>query len=1149
MALRTIPSFLAVVAKIHQDLHPVALGYRLSQDFVSATTPTLVLTNSSQQAYQLEQALRFFAPEYELLRHFPDWETLPYDHFSPQPAISSERLATLRDLRVLEQPLIVLCALDTALHRLAPVNYLAANAVKLAVGMALPLHRFSDLLVNCGYNHEESVEVPGTMARRGGIVDFFPMGVQLPLRVEWFDEQIDSIRYFDPSSQRSINKIDSFEILPGQEFPFDKAARARFASEWAQRFPQAYMRSPLLLAVQAGACPAGAEYYLPLFCQHTESLFDYLPDNSNILLPSNYRQVIAANWQQIDQRYQQREYNFERPPLAPGDLYLQRSEFDELINLFPHQHYQAEPGSQSNNTLSVQVPAAGSKDDHAAKLARLIAANNPEARYRVLFCLDGWHKLELVEHLLEQLPGEIGGQWQRCASFTEFAQGEARYNTCNQALTAGCVLPQQQWLLLGDSEVFGASRKQAPSKREPVVNPSAVKQVNELAAGAVVVHENYGVGRYLGLEYFEENGAQCEYLHLQYANNAELFVPVAQIGLLSPLSGVDPDNIELESLGSNRWARTRAKAREQINDHAADLLKIQALRSQHQGSQCAAPEDDYRDFCAAFAYSLTPDQISAIEAVEQDLQSEQPMDRLICGDVGFGKTEVAMRAAYLACASAYQVAVLTPTTLLAQQHLEVFQERFAGTAVRIGGLSRLTGTKLSRQLSDELAAGSCDIVIGTHKLLQKDIKFKKLGLVIIDEEHRFGVAAKERLKQLRAQVDILTLTATPIPRTLNFAFAGIKEMSIISTPPVNRHAIKTFVSDYSDSLVTEAINRELLRAGQVYYLHNRVETIEQRAQDLRRLLANARIGVAHGQLRESELEQVMRAFYQRQYDILLTTTIIESGIDVPNANTIIIERADRLGLAQLHQLRGRVGRSDRQAYAFLLYPAGLKLSKDAEKRLEAISSAHDLGAGFMLATQDLEIRGAGELLGAKQSGAIERIGFSLYQRLLKQALKSLQSGELQATFSSDTACEIELQIPATLSADYIPDVHLRMVTYQRLSQASADELEQMRLELTDRFGKLPSSAENLLRQHRLRLRAQELGIKKINASTSSIAVHFEQNTQVKPETIIQLLQQQPNNYQLQNQQTLKVKLKDNEAESRLDSCEQLLKLLQAEAVG
>ena len=1125
---------------------PVALAYKLSQDWSRNPHTVLVFTESPQQSYQVEQALRFFAPDNAALRHFPDWETLPYDHFSPQANITSERLATLRDLRLLEQPLILICSLSTALQRLAPVQYLAQHALKLAVGMHLPLRNFGTMLINAGYESTETVEVPGSMARRGGIVDFFPMGARMPLRVEWFDDEIESIRYFDSASQRTVNKVESFSVLPAQEFPFDAEARARFASGWRERFPQAYTRSPLLLAVGNEICPPGIECYLSLFCTHTESIFDYLPDSSQILLPEAYRSVLDDSWAQVRQRWQHNEHNFERPPLDPEELYLSAAEFDELLHLFPCDRYSSaikhDGGEDSRVRLlgALDIADASEPIDRLGQLIQLEAGSGGR---RFLFCLDGAHKVELVEHLLRKLDAEH--EVERCPDFASFAAGSALYNTCNQALSAGCHWLDQGWILLGDNEVFGVARKisRAPANASASSNaPKSSLQVAELAAGAIVVHESYGIGRYVGLEYFEENGFQCEYLHVQYANSSDLFVPVAQIGLISPLSGVDPENVELDSLGSNRWGKARARAREQINDHAVDLLRIQALRDQRPGSKYAAPGEDYQDFCAAFPYPLTEDQANAIVAVEQDLQSAKPMDRLICGDVGFGKTEVAMRAAYLACAHGKQVAVLTPTTLLAQQHLEVFQERFAGTAVNIAGLSRLTGAKLTRSNIDDIAAGKCDIAIGTHKLLQKGIEFKDLGLVIIDEEHRFGVSAKERMKQLRAQVDILTLTATPIPRTLNFAFAGIKEMSIISTPPVNRHAIKTFVSDYSDNLVSEAVNRELVRAGQAYYLYNRVEHIEQRAEELRRLLPRASIGVAHGQLRESELEQVMRAFYRRQYDVLVASTIIESGIDVPNANTIVIERADRLGLAQLHQLRGRVGRSDRQAYAFLLYPTGAKLSKDAAKRLDAISSAHDLGSGFMLATQDLEIRGAGELLGAKQSGAIERIGFSLYQRLLKQALQSLESGELSVDSEAGNA-EIELKLPATLVEDYIPDVHLRMVIYQRLSQADSKGLAEMRAELTDRFGKPPTTAENLLRQHQLRLRAQELGVKKIIGSSSSLALHFHSDTRVQPETIIGLLQSQPQVYQLQESDVLRVRLDLSDAQVRLERCEALLAML------
>ncbi len=1103
----------------------------------------LVIAANSESAAVLETEIGFFGPDLTVLS-FPDWETLPYDSFSPHQDIISQRLYGLYQLQQAQQAVMIVPA-PTLMQRLPPLSYLGGHSLILTTGQTLDTERMRSNLTQAGYRAVDTVYEHGEFAIRGSIMDIFPMGSEYPYRVDLFDDEIDTLRTFDADNQRSIDQVDSVKLLPAKEFPLDQAAVARFRQQWRERFDVDPRRCPTYQDVSNGIAPAGIEYYLPLFFDHTCSLLDYLPDNTQLFTEHGLESASQEFWQEVSNRFESRGYDIERPILPPHQAFHEVNTVFARLKAFPRTELETEqlqPKAGRHNLLAAPPPSlpVDAKAEHPLSAVEHFIAQHDG---RILFCTESAGRRESLLELLARIrlqPVTLNS-WQQFLTATEH-----RIAIIVTPLEKGLSLPDGGLELITEAQLFGQRVMQRRRRRSEQDNSELIfRNLTELQQGAPVVHEQHGVGRYLGLQTLELDGQSNEFLNLEYADGAKLYVPVASLHLISRYSGASDSMAPLHKLGSEQWGKAKRKAIEKIRDTAAELLDIYARRAARQGRHFQPPDEQYEAFAAGFPFEETPDQETAIKAVIRDLSAKTPMDRLICGDVGFGKTEVALRAAFLAVHSGHQVAVLAPTTLLAQQHFQTFQDRFADWPVNIQVLSRFRSNKEQKTTSLGLADGKVDIVIATHKLLQSDIDFKSLGLLIIDEEHRFGVQQKERLKSLRADVDILTLTATPIPRTLNMSMAGIRDLSIIATPPARRLSVNTFVREKDKSLVKEAILRELLRGGQVYYLHNEVKTIDNLARELQQLVPEARVGVGHGQMRERELEQVMGDFYHKRFNLLVCTTIIETGIDIPNANTIIIERADKFGLAQLHQLRGRVGRSHHQAYAYLLTPHKRGMSSDAVKRLQAIEAASELGAGFTLATHDLEIRGAGELLGDEQSGQMQSIGFSLYMELLEEAIESIKQGK---TPSMDKplhqGAEINLRLPALIPDDYLPDVHNRLILYKRIANASnANQLKELQVEMIDRFGLLPEPAKNLFRITHLKLKAQRLGIGKLDAGPDRGRCEFEAQTRVDPLTLVKLVQNQPQRYGLDGGNRLKFNFEMNSSEQRFQAVERLLQQL------
>ncbi len=1115
---------------------------------------TLVVTRSTDEAIRLEQAMRFYLglsfdedqpaiteDGLEVLS-LPDWETLPYDLFSPHQDITSRRIRTLHRLPRTSHGVLVVPA-RTLIHRLPPVAYLQGNTLLLEVGQTLEIDRWRLDLEAAGYRHADNVYEHGEYAVRGAILDIFPMGASQPYRIDLFDNEIETLRTFDPETQRSIDRIERIELLPANEFPWHKEARSGFRNRWFEHFPHADKNAPIYQDVTQAITPPGIEYYLPLFFDHTATLFDYLPEDTQVFTEPELEQAIDQFQTDANSRYEERRHDRFRPILAPAQLFLLKEELFGLIKHFPRVTPRHEPDDQSGarQTMCAAAPLPnvamdGRAKDPAQRLRDFVAHFDG----RVLICAESSGRREaLIDSLTEnRLKPETVDGWHGF-----IADPQCRLGITVAPMEDGLLLLDQQLALITETALFGERVLQRRRREKPTeLNDSGYRDLSELRLGAPVVHIDHGVGRYRGLESITIEGEAAEFLMLEYAGSSKLYVPVSSLHLISRYTGSDTEHAPLHKLGTDRWSQSKQKALEKIRDTAAELLDVYARREARQGFQFDNPEESYRAFSAGFPFEETPDQEAAIDAVIADMTGERPMDRLVCGDVGFGKTEVAMRAAFIATYSGKQVAVLVPTTLLAQQHYESFRDRFSETPVTVELLSRFRSASQTSTAMERIREGKADIVIGTHKLIQGDVRFKNLGLVIIDEEHRFGVQQKERFKALRAEVDLLTLTATPIPRTLNMAMGHLRDLSIIATPPARRLSVKTFVRQREEAMVKEAILREILRGGQVYFLHNEVSTIEKTADDLRALIPEARIGVAHGQMRERELEQIMSDFYHKRFNVLICTTIIETGIDIPSANTIVIERADKFGLAQLHQLRGRVGRSHHQAYAYLLTPPPKTLSSDARKRLEAIAEAQDLGAGFMLATHDLEIRGAGELLGEEQSGQIEGIGFSLYMQLLDEAVTAIREGRTpNAELPLSHGTEMNLRIPALIPDDYLPDVHNRLMLYKRIaSVGTKDELKELQVEMIDRFGLLPIPAKNLMRQAELRLRAETLGITKVDAGKEWARLEFGTSTPVDPLILVKKVQQSPDQFRLEGANSFRFRLKDTSTDGKLDGVATML---------
>ncbi|HXF45021.1 MAG TPA: transcription-repair coupling factor [Burkholderiaceae bacterium] len=1102
---------------------------------------TVVMCADALDAQRLVEEIPYFDPTLSV-RPFPDWETLPYDILSPHQELVSQRLEALYRLlnREPEGAIDVLVvAATTALYRLAPPAYVAGRTFFFRQGQRLAADALRAQLVLAGYQHVTQVVAPGEFCVRGGLIDLFPMGAALPYRLDLLDDTIESIRSFDPDTQRSLYPVPEVRLLPGREFPLDEPARLAFRSRWREHFEGDPSRAGVYRDIGNGIAGPGIEYYLPLFFEQTATLFDYLAGDTTLVLHGPIEATCRRFWNETAERYRFLARDRERPCLPPTQLFLDAEQF--FVAAQPFARLALTEGEAEGFAA---LPALAIERKQADPLARLrqFAADRHAEGGRVLVLADSPGRRETMAQFFAEHRLACADS----ADFAAFIAGDAPLALGVAPLHGGFALPVQGLYIVTETELYAASpRRLRVRGRERASNVEAmVRDLAELRVGDPVVHVEHGIGRYLGLETMDLGDGPAEFLHLQYANDAKLYVPVAQLHLISRYSGADPDAAPLHHLGGGDWEKAKKRAAKQVRDTAAELLNLYALRAARKGHAFDFKPHDYEAFAEGFGFEETPDQQAAIDAVLRDMRAGAPMDRLVCGDVGFGKTEVALRAAFAAVAGGKQVAVLCPTTLLAEQHFQTFSDRFADWPVKIVELSRFRSAKEVAAALQGLAAGTIDIAIGTHKLLSPDVKFDRLGLVIIDEEHRFGVRQKERLKSLRAEVDVLTLTATPIPRTLALSMEGIREFSVIATAPQKRLAIKTFVRRETQALIREACLRELKRGGQIYFLHNEVETIENRRARLAELVPEARIEIAHGQMPERELERVMRDFYQQRFNLLLCTTIIETGIDVPTANTIIIHRADKFGLAQLHQLRGRVGRSHHQAYAYLLVPDEGGMTKNAEKRLEAIQNLEELGSGFYLAMHDLEIRGAGEVLGEAQSGNMQEVGFDLYTQMLNAAVRALRSGrepDLLAPLAAVT--EINLHVPALLPPDYVNDVHQRLSLYKKLASCSDDDgLTALQEELVDRYGRLPEPARALIETHRLRLAAEKLGVKKIDASSEAIVITFVPNPPLDPARLIALLQRD-RTMRMLGSDRLRIDVKTPNLDARLNHLRALFKAL------
>jgi transcription-repair coupling factor (superfamily II helicase) len=1058
--------------------------------------PLVVITSSAFEAQRLMEEIPFFAPGLSL-HLLPDWETLPYDVFSPHPDLTSERLATLYQISQNNFD-VVIVPITTALLKMPPVAYLAGHTFMLKKGRNLDLEALRNQCAQAGYHHVSQVISPGEFSVRGGLVDLFPMGGVLPYRIDLFDDEIETIRTFDVDTQRSLYPVPEIRLLPAREFPLDKASTDLFRSQFREQFVGDPQRAKIYKDVSKGIVTGGIEWYLPLFFERTSTIFDYLPKQAVLCSHGDLDKATQTFWYEANTRYKLLAYDAERPVLPPELLLTRAEDFFIKLKEFP-----------VVNVLFDKKPAAKSKfpalevDRRAEEPLLKLKAYIKKAKIRILITAESLGRRETMSQLFVEQ--ELN--FPACETWAEFEASDAPVMIGVSTLHGGFV---GDVAVITEAELYATTvRQQRRRVKEKARNTEGMlRDLSELRMNDPVVHEQHGVGRYRGLQNIDFGEGETEFLLLEYQGDDKLYIPVSQLFLISRYSGGPPESAPLHSLGSGKWDKAKKRALKQIRDTAAELLNLYAQRASRKGHVFKLSLKDYDAFCEGFPFEETPDQLSAIEAVIGDMQSGRPMDRLVCGDVGFGKTEVALRAAFVAVMDGRQVSVLVPTTLLAEQHYQNFCDRFADWPIKIAEISRFRSKKEQTEALQGLADGKIDIIIGTHRLIQKDVRFKNLGLAILDEEHRFGVRQKEQMKAMRAEVDVLTLTATPIPRTLSMAMEGLREFSVISTPPQKRLSIKTFHTDYSDGIIREAVMREFKRGGQVYFLHNEVDTIFVQKEKLEKILPEVRVAIAHGQLRERELEHVMRDFYHQRSNLLLCTTIIETGIDIPTANTIIVNRADRFGLAQLHQLRGRVGRSHHQAYAYLLTDADRKITTQAQKRLDAIQLMEDLGAGFHLAMHDLEIRGAGELLGDGQSGEMQAIGFNMYSDMLNHAVKQLKAGtepDLDAPLGVTT--EINLHTPALLPGDYCHDVHERLVIYKRLANCNDEEaLDMMQEELIDRFGLLPSAGEALIGCHRLRIAAKPLGIVKVDASDVAIQLQFNPKADIDPLKLINLLQ-------------------------------------------
>ncbi|MAW23080.1 MAG: transcription-repair coupling factor [Cellvibrionales bacterium TMED47] len=1120
-----------------------AQALTIAERAISYSGISLVITATTAEASTLRTAISFFLQDSNIeTKVFPDWETLPYDIFSPHQDIISDRIQILSELPTLTQAVLVL-PLPSLLHQLPPTDFLASRLFDYQVDETLDRDKLHNQLTRAGYHRVETVYEHGEYAFRGSIIDIFPMGEKAPFRIDLLDNDIESLRIFDPESQRTLSSVERLRLLPAREFPLDKEGINQFLNHWHDHFDPSTTNCPVYKDVKQGIAPQGIEYYLSLFFDHTANLFDYLPEQTQVFMQGDIYSTANTLWQDINRRYTEYGVDPERPLLAPKEIFITVedlfSEFKQLNIIHKEQNASVTPEEIKSGIPDISV---NSKQNNPLEQLEKFILDIP-ADTSILFCAESAGRKEALTELVaaNNIKPQPYDSWQ------DFRSSGETMGICIYPIDQGFYSKQRNICLITEGELFGQQVLQRRRRSTVSESPDYIfKSLAELKIGAPVVHLDHGVGRYNGLILLSVDGSEQEFLTLIYADDAKLYVPVASLHMISRFSGSGDETIApLHRLGSDKWDKAKKKAAEKVRDTAAELLDIYSRRAARKGFSCEDNEEEYRQFCSQFPFEETADQQTTIDAVRKDLLSPQPMDRLVCGDVGFGKTEVAMRAAFTVVSSNKQVVILVPTTLLAHQHLDNFRDRFANWPIQVEELSRFKTAKEQQQVINEVEAGKVDILISTHKLLHANIDFSRLGLMIIDEEHRFGVRQKEQLKALRSSVDMLTMTATPIPRTLNMSMHSIRDLSIIATPPAKRLSVKTFIRKKESRVAKEAILREILRGGQVYYLHNDVKSIQRAADELVELVPEARINIAHGQMRERELEKIMSDFYHQRFNVLVCSTIIETGIDIPSANTIIIERADKFGLAQLHQLRGRVGRSHHQAYAYLMTHPEKKLTTDATKRLEAIAAAENLGSGFTLATNDLEIRGAGELLGEEQSGHIQSIGFTLYLEMLDQAVEAIQSGESpNKAINFDQGIEVNLHIPALIPSDYLPDVNMRLTFYKRLANCQdKQQLHELQVEMIDRFGLLPEAVKALFQIAEIRQIGEHIGLKKIEAGPTSGRLKFLQNTKVEPISIIKLVQQNPNKYKLLNNDQLSFTMPMGNPELRLSSVYAMLSSL------
>ena len=1101
--------------------------------------PIVVLVASSSEAHSLERELPLFLADPIPILTLPDWETLPYDHFSPHQDIVSQRLRTLYELPKLRHGIVIL-PITTAMLRTPPQHYVEGNTLDLSVGDTFEADSFTKSLALNGYRAVETVFEHGEFAVRGALLDVFPMGSDMPYRIDLLDNEVETLRTFDSETQRTVDRVERIKLMPAREFPIGGDATHRFQMAWFESFEGDADLCPAFTEISAGRVPGGAEYYLPLFFEQCGTVFDYLSDNAALILLGDHYGAAQRYWSEITGRFEEYGIDPRRPLLPPQRGFIPVEEIYSQLGDYAVLELKPDEQSPAHARTNLKAPPLLTEADgpgaYQEKLARFIEDHQGP----VLLCAESQGRREM---LLESL-AKAGLHPEACDNWPGFVGSHVDFGITVAPVDRGLYAGPGQPTLICEAQLFGqrVAQRRRRARQQETDTDAIIRDLTELRQGLPVVHIEHGVGRYLGLQILEIDGDPAEFLLLEYAEGNKLYVPVGSLHLISRYTAGDPDTAPLHRLGSEQWEKARRKARERAADVAAQLLDVYARREARVGHAHELDETKWQQFCEGFPFEETPDQAAAITAVKDDMCAPKVMDRLVCGDVGFGKTEVAMRAAFIAAQNGRQTAILVPTTLLASQHHANFRDRFAGWPYTVEVVSRFQSAKDLEHIIARVKSGEIDILVGTHKLLQSDFGFRDLGLLIIDEEHRFGVKQKEAIKALRAEVDILAMTATPIPRTLNMALGGLRDLSIIATPPARRLSIKTFIREHSIALVKEAVLRETLRGGQVFYLHNEVRTIEESARKLGELLPELSIGVAHGQLREQALEKVMSDFYHQHHHILVCSTIIETGIDIPNANTIIIERADKFGLAQLHQLRGRVGRSHHQAYAYLLSPPRSVITSDAQKRLEAIEAAGDLGAGYQLASHDMEIRGAGELLGAEQSGQINQVGFSLYLSMLESAVAALRRGDIPDIDQPlDTGTEVKLHVPALIPEDYLPDITTRLVLYKRIAQANnAEQLREIQVEMIDRFGLLPEPVKNLFTAALIKVRAQQLGISEIDMTDEGGSIEFTTATVVEPAAIVNLIQSDPLCYSLSGSGKLRVKKSLPTLSSRAEFVEALI---------